>query len=174
MLIRKSKCFYGKKQPDFLSSWRKNNTHLLAMGIQYIWSSMLTLRWQFEVNYVSFTIQQRVHSSLHLCLWKVCNNSDLITQTVQPLSQLDFAWKLHISGRSFGCSPKPHTVNSCAVFHSDCSEIFSLSLFLCRDLFQNHSLIKYLWLCGTDSGTKITAGREGGTESRREGVKSKS
>lgn len=108
-------------------SSQKEKQQSLAVCVLYIWSSTLTLRWQFEVNYVSFTVQQRVYSSLHLCLWKACNNSDLITQTVQPLSQLDFAWKLHISGHSFGCSPKPHTVNSCAVFHSGCTHL----LFFC-------------------------------------------
>lgn len=126
---RSSETVLWEKAERF-SQFLRNRKKSLAMGAQCIWSSTLTLRWQFEVNYVSFTIQQRLYSSLHLCLWKVCNNSDLITQTVQPLSQLDFAWKLHIAGHSFGCSPKPHTVNSCAVFHSGCSEIFSFLFFL--------------------------------------------
>lgn len=168
---RSSETVLWEKAERF-SQFLRNRKKSLAMGAQCIWSSTLTLRWQFEVNYVSFTIQQRLYSSLHLCLWKVCNNSDLITQTVQPLSQLDFAWKLHIAGHSFGCSPKPHTVNSCAVFHSGCSEIFSFLFFLffsCRALFQNHSLIKYLWSCGTDSRTKITAweSERGGEPERR-------
>ena len=153
MLIRKSSQIFSVPE-------EKKNNRPLAITVQYIWSSNLTLRWQFGANYVSFTVQQRVHWSLHLCLWKVCNNSDLITQTVQPLSQLDFAWKLHISGHSFGCSPKPHTVNSCAVFHSQ-SFCFSAVL------FQNRSLMKYLWSCGRDSRTKITAGDEGGERLRR-------